>query len=290
MIFRFVLRIFSVILLVSSGVSTAAAAEEVKATDAKVLKVEPVFDGKWISYIAIGAQFLPDYDETSGRNTGLNKQQMFGQLTVDGRFGSADKFSLKSPFSTPFHTGVQVSLLGTAVKRPDKPSVSPSDFNDVAHTLVASGYLYMPVFHHSPDWEHNLGPIFRAGAISRESISSSGDSVNGFYSVGVQYSSERFMKAKRASDNASALNGVPEGYIRLAATKFDNYAGLGSKTRFVAEAALRIYSEQNMYFGVQGNFGKGPDEFMLVISLVRQPKEIASLISLGKSPPGENKQ
>lgn len=93
-----------------------------------------------------------------------------------------------------------------------------------------------------------------------------------------------------AGKSKSPLNGVPEGYIRLSAARFEDYAGLGRKTRLVADAAPRIYPEQNMFLGIQGNFGKGPDEFILVVSMVRQPTEIANIFFLGKEKKEEKEE
>ncbi len=253
--------------------------------------VNPVYDSNWVTHVALGAQFLPDYDE-EGRSSGLSKQQFFGLLTVDGRFGEnrADTENLslfRSPNKVPFHAGVTVALLGTPIKREDKPSVAPTEFNDVAQTIVSSIYAFSPTFYSSKKDGHNLGPIARVGVVSRETLGNRGDSVNWFYSLGIQYSSMRFMNPEfEATEDGKLLkpkNGVPEGYIRLSAARFEDYAGLGTKTRLVADAALRIYPAQNMFLGIQGNFGQGPDEFMLVVSLVRQPKEIANLFTLGKA-------
>jgi hypothetical protein len=264
------------------------AADEEPATD---VEVYPVYDSNWVSYAALGAQFLPDYDE-EGRSAGLNKQQFFASVTVDGRFNddAIDTDGPSNPLKAPFHTGVTLSLLGTPIKREDKPSVSPTEFNDVAQTIVSSLYFFSPSLYRSRSGGHNIGPLVRVGAISRESLGERGDSVNWFYSLGVQYSSMKFLSAdpvkKKKKDGSEVdvlpKNGVPEGYIRLSAARFEDYAGLGRKTRLVADAALRIYPKLNMFLGVQGNFGGGPDEFMLVISVVRQPKEIANLFSLGK--------
>ncbi len=286
-------RIAHVLFAVSLCNSTFAATD--RPDNAKEDEVYPVYDSNWASYVALGAQFLPDYDE-EGRGSGLSKQQFFGLLTVDGRFGDEGvddtEFKFRNPFSTPFHTGVTLALLGTPIKREDKPSISPTEFNDVAQTIVSSVYFFSPAFYHSRSSGHNIGPIARVGVTSRESLGESGDSVNWFYSVGIQYSSMKFMdpayeieKTDKAGNKTSIKprNGVPEGYLRLSAARFEDYAGLGSKTRLVADAALRIYPKLNMFLGVQGNFGKGPDEFMLVVSMVRQPQEIANLFTLGKT-------
>lgn len=97
--------------------------------------------------MGLGAQFLPDYDE-NGRGSGLNKQELFALVTADGRFGddceSASKNSsgqtrfkyCMNPLTGPWHTGVALTLLGTRVKREDKPAISPTEFNDVARTAV----------------------------------------------------------------------------------------------------------------------------------------------------------
>jgi hypothetical protein len=271
--------------LLGISVCSPAFSEPKLSEEAKEAHVSPVYDSNWVSYVALGAQFLPDYDE-NGRSSGLDKQQFFGQITVDGHFGDdgtqTKSISWTNPFSSPFHTGVVVSLLGTPVKRDDKPSISPKEFNDVAQTIVGSAYWFSPSFYRSKESEHNVGPLLRAGAISRESLSNSGDSVNWFYSVGLQYSSERFLSFKSA-DGKEPKNGIPEGYLRLSAGRFEDYGGLGRKTRLLADAALQIYPKLNMYLGVQGNFGNGPDEFMLVVSLARQPQEIANLFTLGKT-------
>jgi hypothetical protein len=274
--------------LMIGAASRAADGDEEPATD---VEVYPVYDSNWVSYAALGAQFLPDYDE-EGRSSGLSKQQFFASMTVDGRFNddAAADGVISNPLNAPFHTGVTLSLLGTPIKREDRPSVSPTEFNDVAQTIVSSLYLYSPSLYRSKSAGHNIGPLVRVGAISRESLGESGDSVNWFYSIGIQYSSMKFLDSepveKTLKDGTkkkfNPLNGVPEGYIRLSAARFEDYAGLGRKTRLVADAALRIYPKLNMFLGVQGNFGEGPDEFMLVVSMVRQPHEIANLFSLGK--------
>lgn len=272
----------SVCLVTACVLGQTASADTELPAKAKEDHVYPVYDSNWAPYVALGAQFLPDYDE-HGRSSGLSKQQFFAMLTVDGRFGDEDKtFAWNKPFSSVFNTGVTLSLLGTPVKREDKPSISPSEFNDVARTIVSSAYLFLPAFDHAKG-KHSLGPIARAGAISRETLGERGDSVNWFYSVGVQYASERFMDAKyKAADN-KPTNGIPEGYLRLSAARFEDYAGLGRKTRLVGDAALRVYPELNLFLGVQGNFGEGPDEFMLVVSMARAPQEIANLFTLGKT-------
>jgi hypothetical protein len=263
-------------------VCTSSHAADEQAEPATEVEVYPVYDSNWASYVALGAQFLPDYDE-EGRSSGLSKQQFFASMTVDGRFNDDDVASggVSNPLNTPFHTGVTLSLLGTPIKREDRPSVSPTEFNDVAQTIVSSLYFFSPSLYRSEAAGHHIGPLVRIGAISRESLGESGDSVNWFYSIGVQYSSMKFLDSEPVK-GIEPRNGVPEGYIRLSAARFEDYAGLGRRTRMVADAALRIYPKLNMFLGVQGNFGEGPDEFMLVISMVRQPHEIANLFSLGK--------
>ena len=285
---RIIHRVCGLVFMALGSICHAADEDPKVATDAEL---NPVYDSNWISYVALGAQFLPDYDE-EGRSSGLNKQQFFASMTVDGRFND-DKINHagpSNPFKSPFHAGVTLSLLGTPIKREDKPSVSPTEFNDVAQTIVSSLYYFSPSLYRSKSDGHHVGPILRVGAISRESLGERGDSVNWFYSVGIQYSSMKFLSSdpvKRKKKDGSEedvfpQNGVPEGYIRLSASRFEDYAGLGRQTRLVADAALRIYPKLNMFLGVQGNFGNGPDEFMLVVSMVRQPKEIANLFSLGK--------
>lgn len=268
--------------LAACALGQTASADTKLPAKAKDDNVYPVYDSNWAPYVALGAQFLPDYDE-NGRSSGLSKQQFFAMLTVDGRFGDESReFHWSNPFRSTFNTGVTLSLLGTPVKRDDKPSISPNEFNDVAKTIVSSAYLFLPAFDHAKG-KHSLGPIARAGAISRETLGERGDSVNWFYSVGVQYASERFMNPTYKANNELPTNGIPEGYLRLSAARFEDYAGLGTKTRLVGDAALRVYPKLNLFLGVQGNFGKGPDELMLVVSMARAPQEIANLFALGKT-------
>jgi len=255
----------------------------------------PPPDDRWISYVGLGAQFLPDYDE-NGRGSGLNKQELFALVTADGRFGNdcGDRDAsgnLKerdkeknfqvclNPMLGPWHTGATLSLLGTPVKREDKPAISPTEFNDVARTAIIAGYLYLPMIQ-SNDTVDNFGPLIRASAISRENLDTNGDSVTWTYGLGVQYTSEHYRKDPDPKKNH--WNGAPRGFVRLYAARYEDYAGFGKTTRFVTDAALRVYPKMDLYFGFQGNFGSGPDEMAVVVSFVRTPEEIAKLFNLGK--------
>ena len=242
-------------------------------------------DDRWTSYVALGAQLLPDYDE-NGRGSGLNKQEFFALVTADGRFGSDCTGSFKAgfkacanPLTGPWHTGVALTLLGTPVQREDKPSISPTEFNDVARTAVISGYLYFPMIQ-SSDNVDNFGPLLRAAAISRENLDTNGDSVTWTYGLGVQYTSELFRKDPKPENNR--LNGPPRGFLRLYAARYEDYAGFGKSTRLITDAAFRVSEKMGLYFGFQGNFGSGPDEMAVVISFLRTPDQIASLFALGK--------
>ena len=121
-------------------------------------------DDRWTSYVALGAQLLPDYDE-NGRGSGLNKQEFFALVTADGRFGedctgssmSSGFKTCANPLTGPWHTGVALTLLGTPVQREDKPSISPTEFNDVARTAVISGYFFLPMVQ-SNDRVDNFAP------------------------------------------------------------------------------------------------------------------------------------
>lgn len=239
---------------------------------------------RWTSYVGLGAQFLPDYDE-NGRGSGLNKQELFALVTADGKFGDectsrsiSKGFNLCAPMTGPWHSGFALTLLGTAVKRQDKPSISPTEFNDVANTAVMSGYVYAPMLQ-SKDLVDNFGPFARASAISRENLDTNGDSVTWTYGLGFQYTSEHY----RTDDNAvNDTNAAPRGFARAYAARYEDYAGFGKSTRFIVDAAFRVYPEMDLYFGFQGNFGDGPDEMAVVLSFVRRPDQIASLFTLGK--------
>lgn len=269
--------------------ASAAAASASKLTGSKLVEtvdeaeVIAGYKSRWISALALGVQFLPDY-AADGKTNGLSKQKFFGMLMADGRFGNPrENGGFTAPFVGDYHVGVTVSMLGTAVARSDAQGNVPDEFNDVANSIFASMYLYTPMYRTS-NRVHNLGPIVRAGAISRESVSvrsdgSVGDSVNWMYSLGAQYTYESF---HLATSKGRPINGIPGGYIRLSGGQFEEYAGARRKWRLVADAALQVYPEGNLYFGVQGNFAKGPDEFMLVATFVRKPTEIAKLFSLGK--------
>lgn len=242
-------------------------------------------DDRWASYVALGAQLLPDYDE-NGRGSGLNKQEFFAQVTADGRFGNdctepfrAGFKACTNPLTGPWHTGVALTLLGTPVQREDKPSISPTEFNDVARTAVISGYLYFPMLQ-SNDNVDNFGPLVRAAAISRENLDTNMDSVTWTYGLGVQYTSELFRKDPKPENNQ--LNGPPRGFLRLYAARYEDYAGFGKSTRFITDAAFRVSESMGLYFGFQGNFGSGPDEMAVVVSFVRTPEDIANLFSVGR--------
>jgi hypothetical protein len=257
----------------------------------------PPPDDRWTSYVGLGAQFLPDYDE-NGRGSGLNKQELFALVTADGRFGNDcgdrdEKGKLReteqnkkksfqvclNPLMGPWHTGVTLTLLGTPVQREDKPAISPTEFNDVARTAVMAGYLYLPMIQ-SNDTVDNFGPLVRASAISRENLDTNDDSVTWTYGLGVQYTSEHYRTDPDPTKNH--WNAAPRGYVRLYAARYEDYAGFGKATRFVTDAALRVYPKMDLYFGFQGNFGNGPDEMAVVVSFVRTPEEIAKLFNLGK--------
>ena len=243
-------------------------------------------DDRWTSYVALGAQLLPDYDE-NGRGSGLNKQEFFALVTADGRFGedctgssmSSGFKTCANPLTGPWHTGVALTLLGTPVQREDKPSISPTEFNDVARTAVISGYFFLPMVQ-SNDRVDNFGPLVRASAISRENLDTNMDSVTWTYGLGVQYTSELFRKDPKPENNQ--LNGPPRGFLRLYAARYEDYAGFGKSTRLITDAAFRVSEKMGLYFGFQGNFGSGPDEMAVVISFLRTPDQIASLFTLGK--------
>lgn len=260
-------------------------------------------DDRWTSYVGLGAQFLPDYDE-NGRGSGLNKQELFALVTADGRFGddcvatfdrkSAGQPSAPSPLPRfkycmnpligPWHTGVALTLLGTPVKREDKPAISPTEFNDVARTAVFSGYLYFPMIQ-SNDNVDNFGPFVRGAGISRENLDENMDSVTWVYGLGIQYTSETFRVEPDPAPPAprkNHFNAAPRGFVRLYAARYEDYAGFGRSTRFITDAAFRVSKGLDLYFGFQGNFGDGPDEMAVVVSFVRTPDEIASLFMLGK--------
>lgn len=252
----------------------------------------PPDDDRWTSYVGLGAQFMPDYDE-NGRGSGLNKQELFALVTVDGRFGEdcglrddegkpTDKSKTfqvcLNPMTGPWHTGVALSLLGTPVKRENKPAISPTEFNDVARTAVIAGYFYFPMIQ-SNDLVDNFGPVVRAAAISRENLDDNMDSVTWTYGLGVQYTSEPYRKNPKARNR---LNDAPRGFVRLYASRYEDYAGFGNTTRFVTDAAFRVSDKMDLYFGFQGNFGNGPDEMAVVVSFVRTPDQIATLFTLGK--------
>src|SRR5262245_39924748 len=90
-------RLFAIRLCASvclSGFSTAFA-QELPARPTGTEPSEPrpnnadvvaTYDSRWMPSLALGAQFLPDYDE-NGRSSGLSKQQFFALMTVDGSFG-----------------------------------------------------------------------------------------------------------------------------------------------------------------------------------------------------------
>lgn len=262
------------------GAETPADADrpsEVGATDAA--------SQRWSTYVGLGAQFLPDYDET-GRTSGLSNQEFFALVTADGRFGADcsgaanDRFHwCSNPLRGPWHTGLSLTLLGTPVKREDRPSISPNEFNDVARSVIMSHHVYLP-FVQTADKVDNFGFMTRVSAISRETLGTNDDSVTWMYGLGVQYTNEGFREATK--DGQGSLNGTPAGYIRAYAARFEDYAGFGKSTRFMTDAAIRLSSNLDLYLGFQGNFGEGPDEMAVVLSFVRTPDQLASLFNLGK--------
>src|SRR5687767_12308533 len=126
------------------GVWVAAALCVAAVQSAAAADTEEDKNASWKYHIALGAQLLPDYDET-GRSSGLSEQEFFAQIIADGRFGNdCDAPSKRVTICAvgPWHAGINVTLLGTPVVRGDKPQFSPDEFNDVAQSIVASKYLY----------------------------------------------------------------------------------------------------------------------------------------------------
>lgn len=235
--------------------------------------VEPNKNSSWIYHVALGAQLVPKYDEQTGKNLGLKDQKFFAQLNADGRFGS----ETCSWTTLCLHGGVNLTLAGTSVQRADKPVFSPKEFNDVAQSIIAAGYLYWPGLQFGEPGQagkkvHNAGLITRVGAISRESLDTNGDAITWYYSGGLQYTYEGYQAQ-------GFYNGIPNGYIRMSAARFEDYAGLGRSARVIAEGALEVVPSLGLYLGLQGNFGSGPDELAVVFSFVRRPDQLASVFS-----------
>jgi len=288
----------------AAGTSTAnttkaaKAAADSKADDSPAIADPKPFSLKrnapWVSSLGLGAQFLPNYNE-EGESQGLKEQRLFADLSVDGRF-------------TPtLRGGVKILSLGTPVVRQDgeKPKTLPAEFDDVAQTLVGSAYFYWTPWHMA-DWAsveeddskdvkekkqtkkkrtleevkkanassvHNLGPLVRAGVISRDTLGTNADSVSWFGQLGLQYTYERY-HLPDAESETGYWNGLPDGFISLSYARYEDYAQTGRRSRFVVDSGFKVPNTTRLYAGFRGNFGKGADDMGLYLAYYFAPDRL----------------
>lgn len=260
----------------------------------------------WYVTMALGLQMLPDYAE-DGTNGGLKDQRFFGKLNADAQWG-VDGANRR--WDHPKHLGVDLEFLGTAAIRDpkNKPGVLPTDFNDIASTLIASTYWTWQVW----QWDgvasdagayggtyddskprcgvpgaatkttdattkknvivcmSSLSPILRAGAVSREKLTATEDSLIAFYSVGLQY---RYDDYKRKGFR----NGFPAGVVTAEYAYFEEYARRKNQNRLVVSAGMRIVRDMPVYFAYRGNYGPGPDEYTVGLVFVFGAEKLLSL-------------
>lgn len=251
----------------------------------------------WISSLGLGAQFLPNYND-EGKSEGLKEQRFFAELSLDSRF------------SDRWHGGVKLLTLGTPVVRDpnaqSNPDVVPKKFDDVADTIVAAPYAYWAYWHWpeigdrrtdaqkseeekaaaagladgNKNFVHNFGPITRLGVLSRETLGNNRDSVSWFYQLGFQYTYEPYhIQTGKGSAPSGYWNGLPRGFISVAAARYEDYAQLGRQTRIVVDSGFRVPLTTRLYAGFRGNFGKGPDDMALVVAFYFSPDKLLSLFN-----------
>ena len=240
-------------------------------------------DKTWVSSVGLGAQFLPDYDE-DGRSSGLKRQELFADISVDGRFREdCGGFNLREFCS--LHAGLRLLLLGTPVAVPadSTPNVLPTKFTDVASAVVFAPHVYWSWWQGADVKEdtnmvHNAGPLIRAGMISREELDDNKDGASWFYQVGLQYTYEPYRTQRAASGN-NIRNGMPRGFVSGSFARFEDYANLGRRSRLIVDSGYQIVSKSRLYLGFKANLGEGPDDFSVVIAYYFEPDRIAGLFS-----------
>lgn len=254
----------------------------------------------WVSYVGMGAQFLPDYND-QGKSEGFKKQQFFADLFVDGRFtddckspgDTADKKNYSPANVCGFaslHTGVRLTLLGAPVARQDNTGIAPTKFSDVSQALIFAPYAYWSVLQgverapsksegekdFAKQYVHNLGPLIRGGLISRDSVdTSNGDTASWFAQLGLQYTYESYRFNKISGE--SVTNGLPEGFASVTWGRFEDYANLGKRNRLIVEAGYRVLTKTRLYLGFKANLGKGPDDFGAFLAYYFSPDKLVGI-------------
>lgn len=252
----------------------------------------------WYTTLALGIQFLPDYEE--GKNGRLDKQRFYGKLNADALWGVEGALH---KWDRPKHVGIDLEFLGTAAIRDSGASsaVLPSEFNDISSSLVANLYAYWELLQwdgittnlgapdsYREDFERcgvgpnatarkkmvaclsSFGPVLRMGAVSREKLDENDDALVAFGAVGLQY---RYEDYKRKGYR----NGFPAGIVSLEYAYFEEYAQRRNQRRFVASAGMRIVRNAPVYFAYRGNYGSGPDEYTVGLIFVFGAEKLLSL-------------
>lgn len=249
----------------------------------------------WVSYVGLGAQFLPDYND-QGKSEGFNKQQFFADLFVDGRFtddcsspGDTDDKKALIPANWcgfgSAHAGVRLTFLGAPVVRDDNTGVAPTKFTDVSNALVFAPYMFWSILQgveqgpgkdkSNRKYVHNLGPLIRGGIISRDRTDASGDTASWFAQLGLQYTYESYRFSKE-----NYVNGLPQGFANVSWARFEDYANLGKRDRLVVEAGYRVLTKTRLYLGFKANLGSGPDDFGAFLAYYFAPDKLVEIFGV----------
>lgn len=228
-------------------------------------------DRPWFTNLELGAQFLPNYQE-GGASGGLSEQRFFGRITADGVWNAPSPCSKST---RRVHLTIELELRGAAIELDEgmsMPDTSPNDFDDIADALGISTSLFWALAEFD-DHTSELGLLIGAGGVSREKLTEDGDVTNWHYRAGVRYVYADYRAGNRQR------NGRPRGWITLAAARFEDYAGLGRKSRFVAEASMALPSEAPIFVGFLGNFGDGQDEMAVTVTYHLKPDSLLNLFA-----------
>jgi hypothetical protein len=255
----------------------------------------------WYTSVTLGSEFMPNYDE--GKSTGLNRQQFFARIVVDGAWQVWRPQSL-------LHAGADVELRGVPVVRGESQDGTadnktiPDKFADVANAITSSIYFDLPL----ATWDSaavreekqergetqaagtarrrcagtgfkavdlsRLGLRWQTGVISREEKAGNDDTVIWFTSLGVRYSFDEY----RAECHR---NGLPAGYLSVSGAYFEDYGGIEDRLRLIVDAAYRITEIAPFYLGLRSNLGSGPDELSVTFSFVFNSEKLLGLFAHG---------
>lgn len=247
----------------------------------------------YYSVLLLGATIMPKYNK-DGNNEGFQETSFFGMLKLENRW----------PWSRYVvnHMGIDAAFYSAPVRKCEAQSENPNPapapdpvpapveqkettcdekekdistlkFNDISNTLNAS--LYFNILFNMPGkWE--LGPSLRYGVVSREKIAGNGDSISGYYLIGVELALNDFLD----NPKVKYLSGLPRFSFNLAAGENEDFAGLGIRsTRYVTSVNYRVYENQPIFVSLLLNDGEGPDTVALNLSYGLVASEILGVFS-----------